>query len=95
MVGTDFTHLLPREFIQFLPRYLSNTYHLGDELSKCSLKYEPSLLTKQASLGWDNVSSIHRLVQIAINDGGSFRLAGFQIGGYVITRRGRGLKRVH
>ena len=23
------------------------------ELSKCSLKYEPSLLTKQASLGWD------------------------------------------
>ena len=24
-----------------------------NELSKCSLKYEPSLLTKQASLGWD------------------------------------------
>ena len=31
----------------------SDTYHWSFELSKCSLKYEPSLLTKQASLGWD------------------------------------------
>ena len=31
----------------------------GDELSKCSLKYEPSLLTKQASLGWDKTCFPH------------------------------------
>ena len=48
-LGTDFVH--------FLIKFCSDTYHWSFELSKCSLKYEPSLLTKQTSLGWDNADT--------------------------------------
>ena len=47
------------DFMQFLLQYYVIAYPIliksAAELSKCSLKYEPSLLTKQASLGWDNI----------------------------------------
>ena len=36
-------------FVVCLSGTCSDTYHFGDELSKCSLKYEPSVFTKQAS----------------------------------------------
>ena len=50
VVGTDFNHFLLQYCIFAYPILIKS----AAELRECSLKYEPSLLTKQASLGWDN-----------------------------------------